>query len=172
MTSKIPFTQAGLKRAIKAARDAGLRVTGIKPDGTVLVEEHGAHATHAVDNDWNFETAGQPAEPRSAEDNLRALAGRPIFDGGYAFNAEEYAEYLRAKPLSKRERDALDLFFDRPEGSVIRCTERGAGLHTMQRLAARGYLTPLPAEKGRVPDHTITQAGKDALLLLRSSRTT
>jgi hypothetical protein len=35
----IAFTQAGLRRAIEAARKAGLRVTGIRPDGTLLVED-------------------------------------------------------------------------------------------------------------------------------------
>jgi hypothetical protein len=39
MTRAIPFTQASLRRAIKAARDSGLRVTGIRPDGTLIVGE-------------------------------------------------------------------------------------------------------------------------------------
>jgi hypothetical protein len=39
VTVREPFTQARLKRAISAARAAGLRVIGIRPDGTVLVQE-------------------------------------------------------------------------------------------------------------------------------------
>jgi hypothetical protein len=39
MTRAIPFTQASLKRAIEAARKAGLRIKGIAPDGTLLLEE-------------------------------------------------------------------------------------------------------------------------------------
>jgi hypothetical protein len=39
MTRPLPFTQAGLCRAIEAARKAGLRVTGIRSDGTVIVTE-------------------------------------------------------------------------------------------------------------------------------------
>lgn len=39
MTKPVPFTQAGLKRAIAAARRSGLRVTGIRPDGTLLVDD-------------------------------------------------------------------------------------------------------------------------------------
>lgn len=39
MTRAIRFTQASLRRAIEAARKAGLRVTGIKPDGTLIVDE-------------------------------------------------------------------------------------------------------------------------------------
>jgi hypothetical protein len=39
MTAALPFTQAGVCRAIKAAHKAGLRVTGIRPDGTVIVSD-------------------------------------------------------------------------------------------------------------------------------------
>jgi hypothetical protein len=39
MTRAIPFTQASLRRAIKAARDAGLHVTGIRQDGTLIIGE-------------------------------------------------------------------------------------------------------------------------------------
>jgi hypothetical protein len=39
MTRAIPFTQASLRRAIKAAREAGLHVTGIRQDGTLIVGE-------------------------------------------------------------------------------------------------------------------------------------
>lgn len=39
MTARIPFTQAQLERAIAAARKQGLRVTGIRPDGTLIVQD-------------------------------------------------------------------------------------------------------------------------------------
>jgi hypothetical protein len=39
MTRAIPFTKAQIRRAIEAAREAGLRVRGIAPDGTLLLEE-------------------------------------------------------------------------------------------------------------------------------------
>jgi len=39
MSRALPFTQAGLRRAIKAARDSGLRITGIRPDGTLVVND-------------------------------------------------------------------------------------------------------------------------------------
>lgn len=39
MTDRLPFTQHSLRRAIAAAQKAGLRVRGIKPDGTVLVDD-------------------------------------------------------------------------------------------------------------------------------------
>jgi hypothetical protein len=37
MTARAPFTEAALRRAIRAAEKAGYRVGGVKPDGTVLV---------------------------------------------------------------------------------------------------------------------------------------
>jgi hypothetical protein len=39
MTRSLPFTQASLRRAIEAVRKSGLRVIGIRPDGTVIVQE-------------------------------------------------------------------------------------------------------------------------------------
>ena len=39
MTRPLPFTKARLRRAIDAARESGLRVRGIAPDGTLLLEE-------------------------------------------------------------------------------------------------------------------------------------
>ena len=39
MTRPLPFTEYSLRRAITAARKAGLRVTGIRPDGTLIVHE-------------------------------------------------------------------------------------------------------------------------------------
>jgi hypothetical protein len=39
MTSRVPATQASIKRHIEAARKAGLTVIGIRPDGTVLVSD-------------------------------------------------------------------------------------------------------------------------------------
>jgi hypothetical protein len=40
MTRALSFTKAKLRRAIEAAREAGLRVTGIAPDGTLLLDDH------------------------------------------------------------------------------------------------------------------------------------
>jgi hypothetical protein len=39
MNRPAPFTQASLRRALKAAREAGYRVTGIRPDGTLLLSD-------------------------------------------------------------------------------------------------------------------------------------
>ena len=45
MTRQNPWTQAAITRAIKAARAAGLDVTGVRPDGTVLTEARDSFAT-------------------------------------------------------------------------------------------------------------------------------
>jgi hypothetical protein len=47
MSRALPFTQASLQRAIKAARKAGLQVTGIRADGTLIVN-HGDNLPDSV----------------------------------------------------------------------------------------------------------------------------
>jgi hypothetical protein len=39
MTKPIPFTAAGLARAIKGVEQAGRFVVGVRPDGTVIVAD-------------------------------------------------------------------------------------------------------------------------------------
>jgi hypothetical protein len=39
MSRPVTFTQASLRRAIAAAQSAGLKVIGIRADGTVMVSE-------------------------------------------------------------------------------------------------------------------------------------
>lgn len=39
MTTRLPFTQLSVRRAIAAARKEGLRVTEIRPDGTLVVQD-------------------------------------------------------------------------------------------------------------------------------------
>lgn len=38
MTTRLPFTKVGIKRAIAGAEAAGKRVVGIRPDGTLIVD--------------------------------------------------------------------------------------------------------------------------------------
>lgn len=45
MTKPLPFTEASIRRAVSAARKAGLRVVAIQPDGTVVVEDGDDGAT-------------------------------------------------------------------------------------------------------------------------------
>jgi Mrp family chromosome partitioning ATPase len=39
MTRALPFTEHSMRRAITAARKAGLRVTGIRANGTLFVQD-------------------------------------------------------------------------------------------------------------------------------------
>ena len=50
MTRALPFTQAQVRRAVKAAESAGLRVRSItvKPDGSIVVDS-GENALPAMD---------------------------------------------------------------------------------------------------------------------------
>lgn len=65
MTRALPFTQASVTRAVKAARRAGLRVTGISAAGTVLVAE-GPEPLAPPDD------PGQTAPPPSKWGNVQA----------------------------------------------------------------------------------------------------
>jgi hypothetical protein len=49
MTKRVSFTQAQVRRIIQAARREGLRVAGIKPDGTVVVYEAGENPLAPVE---------------------------------------------------------------------------------------------------------------------------
>jgi hypothetical protein len=60
MTRALPFTQASVRRAVRAARQAGLRVTGIRPDGTLIVQD-GDKAPADVHNDAPPGQTGAPA---------------------------------------------------------------------------------------------------------------
>jgi hypothetical protein len=57
MTDKLPFTQQSVRRAIEAARKAGLHVLAIRADGTIIVGEHPIDGSKLV-----------PAAPLSAEE--------------------------------------------------------------------------------------------------------
>lgn len=62
MTRPLPFTQASLRRAIAAARKEGLRIAGIRPDGTLILGD-GAEAPLA-----DIGPDGQPLAPSKWED--------------------------------------------------------------------------------------------------------
>lgn len=58
MTTRATFTEAALRRAIRAAEKSGYRIGGVKADGTVLVyvgedrPEHLSVAPKSVDASW------------------------------------------------------------------------------------------------------------------------
>jgi hypothetical protein len=55
MTRPLPFTEASLKRAIRAARK-GLQVVGIRPDGTLLVNDGDKHFDRVAPSHPDSET--------------------------------------------------------------------------------------------------------------------
>ena len=57
-----PYTQRAIERAIKAALGAGLKVIGVRPDGTVLTEDKGAAAP--------ISPLTAPRKPRDAREKL------------------------------------------------------------------------------------------------------
>jgi hypothetical protein len=61
LTTRLTFTQAGLRRAIKAARKEGLHIRGIRPDGTLIVAE---------DRDCHEETGDRCQRPLEAESEI------------------------------------------------------------------------------------------------------
>ena len=52
MTKRARVTQAEIARAIRAAKKEGLRIYGVRPDGTVLVAEPDA-PVQAESSKWN-----------------------------------------------------------------------------------------------------------------------
>ena len=60
MTRPVTFTQASINRAVKAARRAGLTVTGVTADGTVLVRNQDEPSEFQN----NLEDNTKPLEPR------------------------------------------------------------------------------------------------------------
>jgi hypothetical protein len=64
VTRALSFTQASLQRAIKAARKAGLHVTGIRPDGTLILNDGDKSPDRVV----HLVSDGQPTAPSKWED--------------------------------------------------------------------------------------------------------
>jgi hypothetical protein len=64
MSRQNPYTQRAIERAIKAAMSAGLAVTGVRPDGTVLTESR--------ENRPKTPETGltPPSKPRDAREKL------------------------------------------------------------------------------------------------------
>jgi hypothetical protein len=75
MTRALSFTKASVKRAVSAAREAGLCVTGIGPDGTVIVDNgpNGASlVSGTAQNDPYAIAAGRSDAKATRKRNARA----------------------------------------------------------------------------------------------------
>jgi hypothetical protein len=52
MTKRATCTKAQVRRIISAARLEGLRVKGIRPDGTILVDERDEEKLEEIENEY------------------------------------------------------------------------------------------------------------------------
>jgi hypothetical protein len=76
----------------------------------------------------------------------------------------EWESIVRASPLQKRERDAIEAYF-KAKGTIGYV--KGGGLLTTERLAARGFVEVVQTrEDGRVPYYGITPDGEAAWLAI------
>jgi hypothetical protein len=73
MTKPLPFTAAGLARAIKGVELAGRHVVGVKPDGTLIVADRPVDTASLVPTEAHNHPplTGSP-KPRDAREKFRA----------------------------------------------------------------------------------------------------
>jgi hypothetical protein len=117
-----PFTQAQVKRAIAAAKKAGLRVIGIRPDGTIILYDGkgpiegalrsalGFEAETPTHNPWDDVSAFDDwKEQREAQRPGRVVAPHqaPLVGAAWREHAEKWKEWVRGRPLGVREKRAL-----------------------------------------------------------------
>lgn len=168
MTRKGSFTQAQVKRAIAAAKTAGLRIVGIHPSGTVIVYDGSGpieHALHSVlsgtteqpvDDEWTAVLGFDTAEP---EQRPSISNQTPTTATDWQERAEKWKEWVRGRPLGTLEKKALAGLLEMKGHEPRRI--RGAGPGTMERLEARGFARPLgDAKPDRFPMYEITEAGE------------
>ena len=70
MTKALPFTAAGLARAIKGVESAGRFVVGVKPDGTLIVGDKPLDLASLVPQD------AQPSPPPTRRFGEKLNGGR------------------------------------------------------------------------------------------------
>jgi hypothetical protein len=72
MSRALPFTAAGIARAIKGVELAGRHVVGVKPDGTLIVAEKPIDAASLVPD---LEQPSPPVETRRMGDYFNGGQG-------------------------------------------------------------------------------------------------
>ena len=168
MARKRSFTQAQVKRAIAAAKNAGLRIVGIHPSGTIIVYDGSGPIEHAlrcalggpteqpVDDKWTAVLGFGTAEP---EQHPSISNQTPTTTIDWQERAEKWKEWVRGRPLGTLERKALAGLLQM-KGHEPRHI-KGAGPGTMERLGARGFARPIgDAKPDRFPMYEITEAGE------------
>jgi hypothetical protein len=184
MRKPAPFTQAQVKRAITAAKKAGLRIIGIRPDGTVIIYDGEGPIEEALRSALGCEpelpvrnesdavsafdewTAQQEAQ---RPERMVASHQAPLVGEAWQQHVEKSKEWVRGRPLGIREKRALR------ELSTIKGQQprriNGAGPGTMDRLEARGFVRTVGEVKpGRVPLYELTEAGEVEWLRIRDTQ--
>lgn len=117
---------------------------------------------------WH-DAVGKKPTPASMARNVTdfsELGPRPILADGYMWEYSEFQAYVLARPLNKREKDALKALSAFDVGQALTWREFSLGPSTQDRLEARGYIEVQPHPK--FPDRTgaivLTPAGRKAWL--------
>jgi hypothetical protein len=97
-------------------------------------------------------------------------SGRPVLAEGNLWSRDDWNAHVRAKPLSKLERNALRAMGPYGIDHVFPWGERTGGPVTMDRLLAREYVV-IAVDRGadRTPDYRLTDAGLEAYRQLPAS---
>lgn len=173
MTKPIPFTQAQIRRAIAAAKKAGLQVVGIRPDGTIIVCD-GKLQTEEVlravfrdsvyvpGNAWDSVLELDEVDtPKNIQPAAHALVKTQIPTSGEAWeeHLKNWREWVRQRPLGVLEKNALAGLITIKGLTPSRI--KGAGPDTMERLEAREFVRQVEgAQSGRFPMYEITPDGE------------
>jgi hypothetical protein len=169
LATAAPFT-AQVTRAIAAAKQAGLRILGIRADGTVIVHDGGgpiAEALSAVigvseivqkENTWDDSTSRQRQPPAAAD--VAPVEVEKWSDPEWrAQRIEKWKAHVRKSAPGKLERRGLAGLYER-KGKVPGHI-KGASIGTMNKLEVRGFAVPVGEVKpGFFPFYEITDAGE------------
>lgn len=177
-------TQAAIVRALRAAKQTGAGSVRILPDGTISIDPYPANdaavpaaaAPRRRFGDRLKERAEANADPlavayaqwQRGELNIDQLPPGRYPNGIRAYAEGEWEAEVRASPLQKRERAALEAYF-RAKGTIGYV--KGGGRLTTERLAARRYVEIIQTRPdGRIPYYGITAAGEAEWLRQTSRR--
>lgn len=177
MTKRAAFTQAQVVRAIAAAKRAGLRIFGIRPDGTVIVHDAdgpvedalrvalGCKAELEAVSPWDDVSAVDEWKPQVElrAPHVAASGKIPLTPKLRRDRVEKWKDWVRGRPLGVLEKRALKELFlmkGQPPRHI-----KGAGPGTMDKLKARGFVRPVGEIKpGHFSMYEVTKKGAEEWL--------
>lgn len=179
MTMKRRFTKAEITVAAKVAKEQGVTVR-LDADGALTISPASVASSEEEELDRELEAFSRKHEPRPNRiDQLLAgkadrestphLQSKQIHVGGYIWEPEEFEQYIKDKPLNKREKTVLEVLSKFGVGVEADFHQVKVGCETEDRLKARGYIETRPQKK--FPDRTgayvLTEAGLSAYKIAR-----